>query len=187
MRRRPSERKMRAPIPTEYEGVRYDSKSEAIFVRALSLAPDCLHVEGHPPGYIHPWDVFAECWHDDENQPNQLLLFEYKPLEPSDTYCQLLWERAAADPKCADKICIVAYGSPWHPVDSKSVYALRIVFHFETPQLSLARNLHLATSVTGIRDKDAMSGLNYRFDLRAGGLQQPGIALATNTARWPKR
>lgn len=167
---------MRAPIPTEYKGVRYDSKSEAIFARVIDLSPS-RRIVGHPSGHLHPWDLLAEFQYCSKCKKFghglvEQFLFEYKPGEPTDTYYDNLWRMAVADPLCHGKICVVAYGSPWQPFDTRSTYAIRIVYHYNAPNLLYAHNCHRANDLFGVRESDVRSTRNYRFDLRGGG-QQP--------------
>jgi len=82
----------RKPTPTEYKGVRFRSKSEAVFARCLDLAgwdwdyePGVY--ESNPVMSIHPWDFLIsrdEYW--GESTSSVQMLIEYKPSRPSNQY-----------------------------------------------------------------------------------------------------
>lgn len=113
---------------TEYYGIVFDSKSEAVFAR-------CLHLAGHSFFYHpaehcgHAWDflVFRKpnrCYQvkrvggiggtiyrndvivDDIRAP---ILIEYKPSVPTKTYVSNLTEMMRADPIES----ILVFGNPW--------------------------------------------------------------------------
>lgn len=70
------------PIPTEYAGVRFRSKSEAVFARCLDLAGWNWTYEPSGTSHLceHAWD-FA-VW----QRGKQSSYIEYKPSEPTRTY-----------------------------------------------------------------------------------------------------
>lgn len=102
-------------IPTEYAGVVFRSKSEAIFAKALEIAG--LSWEYEPNGF-----VASSGWTPDflvvavYKRPHSLrfVLVEYKPSEPTDTYKNQLFNKF----KEADKgnLChyVLFSGSPFN-------------------------------------------------------------------------
>jgi len=106
-----------APKPTEYCGVRFRSKSEAVFARCLDLAG---HRWQYEPGSIagHQWDflidrknsigkygrAFPKHW-------ERFLFIEYKPSEPTMAYVDSIVQRMRHCP--VDSYLV--WGSPWNP------------------------------------------------------------------------
>jgi hypothetical protein len=90
-------------IPTEYKGVRFRSKSEAIFARCLDLAGvEDWQYEPNISGLAwpywklpqHPWDF---CVTTKKGFSNSHLIFvEYKPAFPSSAYMENLSEKVKA-------------------------------------------------------------------------------------------
>lgn len=75
------------PVPTEYRGTVYRSKSEAIFRACLDYAG--WDVEYEPPTPLHKWDFFVSrsdycrtCRH----HLYRRVYIEYKPSSPTATY-----------------------------------------------------------------------------------------------------
>ena len=82
------------PTPTEYMGVRFRSKSEAMFAFHLNKANFLYEYENGKAGEIHDWDFYV-FWCDDEDRRNFggcdfPVFVEYKPSKPTDTYIQNL-------------------------------------------------------------------------------------------------
>jgi hypothetical protein len=123
--------KNRKPIKTEYCGVVFDSKSEAVFARCLNLAGhEWIY---HPREHCgHEWDflvfprnyifyrqtvrVGGEYYHSKSEAGFLLLkpmLVEYKPSMPTNTYVDNLTESMRQDPFES----IVVWGNPWEGND----------------------------------------------------------------------
>lgn len=121
-------------IRTEYRGIVFDSKSEAVFARTLDLAG--LRWKHHPGKHCgHPWDFLVyrtdiECdaFQLDEivdigegiwTQPDPVVysfnrpfptLIEYKPAPPTATYIENLTEAMRANPMES----VIIWGNPWN-------------------------------------------------------------------------
>ena len=79
------------PIPTEYKGVRFRSKSEAIFARAMDLAfPGDLFWEYEPKDFAIDW--WVPDFHVIHPYSGDCLI-EYKPSEVTETYKENLGSR----------------------------------------------------------------------------------------------
>ena len=82
------------PTPTEYKGVRFRSKSEAMFAFHLDKASIYYEYENGFASEIHNWDFYA-FWCDDEERSRFYggdfpVFIEYKPVKPTTTYIQNL-------------------------------------------------------------------------------------------------
>lgn len=134
--------------PTEYKGIRFRSKSEAVFARCLDTSqivsgwiyePD---IDGSP----HPWDFSvvvmenAYCNHckSMSRQPRHLLI-EYKPSGVTRTYYDNLIERTrefseAREDRGVKEDTYIVSGSPWNraeianEIDDCSCYGMLPVF-----------------------------------------------------------
>lgn len=125
-------------IPTEYRGVVFDSKSEAIFARALDLAGCRWLYHVYSKNHSHEWDFLVypglitvskaqefnvhpkpeSLWEYERKfsyttvQPrHKPTLVEYKPKQPTMTYVKNLTQKARANPVES----IVVWGSLWNP------------------------------------------------------------------------
>lgn len=121
------------PIRTEYKGIAFDSKAEAVFARTLDLAGhDWVY---HPEKHCgHEWDflVFPTHvlrWYQSAfigrkqyvskkakyiKTASKPMLVEYKPSMPTNTYVVNLTEMMRQDPFES----IVVWGNPWDGVDT---------------------------------------------------------------------
>jgi hypothetical protein len=93
----------RRAVPTEYKGVTYRSKSEAMF--AVWLEMSCNR-DGHPYGIIYEPGYFKtdDGWIPDfltwqvvhlDNKPEiRNVIYEYKPAKPTKTYIELFIKRS---------------------------------------------------------------------------------------------
>lgn len=179
----------RKAIPTEYRGVRFRSKSEAVFARVLDLCgheweyepeqPKCLYSGGARSN--HRWDFYL---------PLIDYYLEYKPKKPTATYIQNLRHDLAFDydelyygRKDPAKFFIV-YGSPWLHSRQKSPYDMISVDDNSTDacndpfgKMGIWRNYFIRRNQSGVLVdicayivKDATIDLvteaaAYRFDL----------------------
>ncbi len=155
--------------PTEYRGVVYRSKSEAMFARYLELEGER---EGDPFGIIYEPEYFTtgDGWTPDflrwrvihlDNKPGVLnTLYEYKPSRPTATYINKFVERTreiqnrfSNDGHC-DLLFLLFFGS---------VYNEDRGYAFGGTQIA---------DFTGLRSIDWMEGYEgairtTRFDLEA--------------------
>tara|TARA_R110000868_G_C10936758_1_gene766747 strand:+ start:262 stop:846 length:585 start_codon:yes stop_codon:yes gene_type:complete len=108
---------------TEYQGVVFDSKSEAIFARAMDL-DSCRWLYHPKPHNGHEWDFIVQPFpsfgsHELrvgdnfysylEYTPQPLILVEYKPKRPTDTYILNLQESLVGSPIDG----MIVYGDPF--------------------------------------------------------------------------
>lgn len=122
------------PRVTQYHGVQFRSKSEAVFARCLDLAGiewtyEPFEGKDDPPG-MHQWDFLlflkAECLAtaivgnhsflaDHHWIESRAWFVEYKPSRPTDAYVQELFDRVmnARDERMHPGNFAIIYGSPW--------------------------------------------------------------------------
>jgi hypothetical protein len=119
------------PKRTEYKGIVFDSKAEAVFARTLDIGGhDWVY---HPlPHCGHEWDFLVFPTHTVAAHGNlrvggqhyrskktvshprsKPMLVEYKPSMPTNTYVDNLTEQMRADPIES----IVVWGNPWDGAD----------------------------------------------------------------------
>ncbi|PKN53461.1 MAG: hypothetical protein CVU55_02235 [Deltaproteobacteria bacterium HGW-Deltaproteobacteria-13] len=162
---------------TEYKGIIFDSKSEAVFARTLDLGGHQWIY--HPPEHCsHVWDFLVFRKHmGDKSTP---LFVEYKPIMPTNTYVDELTERMSVDPKES----VVVWGNPWdgvdHSIDGPQECCYRVYPIFCSHGkygwgdfIRLADNggdwptsyRHVTWDVLGITEEMAQEAKNFRFDL----------------------
>lgn len=172
---------MRIATKTEYRGTVFDSKSEAVFARALDLA-ETLWAYHPPPPYHkseHPWDFIVQVRHPHESK---WTLVEYKPSAPTQVYLDNLTELMRSLPCVFESI--VVWGNPWdgpHPeapyTCSYHVYPIFCSFDGKYGWgdfIPLADNgcglpmswRHDPIKMLGITESIAQRAKQYRFDLR---------------------
>jgi hypothetical protein len=120
---------------TEYQGIVFDSKSEAIFARAMDL-DSCRWLYHPKPHNGHEWDFIVQPFpsfgtHELrvgnnfysylQYTPQPLILVEYKPKRPTNTYISNLEESIAGssidgmivygDPFSGDEYTEIVFGS----------------------------------------------------------------------------
>jgi hypothetical protein len=116
--------------PTEYQGVRFDSKSEAVFARLLDLH-GIKWAYQHPVRHAgHDWDfliwgtelhLFTGCdGYNSDGEPinepmfglqeaaSKPILIELKPSKPNASYLQRL-----SKPPFKNELRAVVWGNPW--------------------------------------------------------------------------
>lgn len=167
-------------IKTEYRGIVFDSKSEAVFARTLDIAG--LHWIHHPSEHCgHPWDFLIVA--------NGIeTLVEYKPAMPTMTYVRNLTEAMSADPVES----ILIWGSPWNGKArgdfgrADCCYVAYPIFSsfakygwgdfepmgdcgFDEPY----SNRHEIRHMLGITEPMAQEAMRYRFDLQQDKGQVP--------------
>jgi hypothetical protein len=171
------------PRPTEYAGVRFRSKSEAVFARSLDLAGVKWLYEPfaqilNPPG-DHSWDflLFATAikagmatWNQHKFHvpgatfyESDAWFVEFKPARPNDTYLLELGERTfGSEGSSYPGNFAVVYGSPW---ESTAYRAFPLLFRAEPcwfqqpPAASVLRFIAQETSYTSVE------AMQYRFDI----------------------
>ena len=171
---------------TEYRGIVFDSKSEAVFARTLDIAG--VAWQYHPPVHCgHEWDFLVG---GNDSAPTALArhgtLVEYKPSPPTDSYITWLTETTRADPV---ESCLI-WGNPWAgDVTNRAFGSLGCCYVFYPIFCSFAKYgwgdfsrpadngddevpysfRHNITDVLGIRCWMPDQALEYRFDLKNGG------------------
>jgi hypothetical protein len=92
-------------VKTEYKGIVFDSKSEAVFARALDLAG--YKWKYHVEHCGHEWDFKVHC-SSYFGVPTSVLV-EYKPSAPTRTYVDNLTDSQRKDPVES----MIIWGNPW--------------------------------------------------------------------------
>jgi hypothetical protein len=178
------------PKKTEYKGIVFDSKSEAVFARTLHLAGHQweYHPAPHSKHCSHEWDFLV--WRKTYEIPGYAgdmtyappILIEYKPSMPTGTYVDKLTEEMRADPHES----IVVWGNPWDGVDKRidgpkeCCYRVYPIFcsYGKYGWGDTIRDLdhggdvptsyrHPTWHVLGITEDMAQEAKEYRFDLAA--------------------
>jgi hypothetical protein len=91
--------------PTEYRGIAFDSKAEAVFARSMDLAG--LSWIYHPSfACEHQWDFLVT------DRRGVQTLVEYKPSMPTNTYVDWLTDMMRSHPHES----VVIWGNPWDGV-----------------------------------------------------------------------
>ena len=143
--------------PTEYRGVRFRSKSEAIFARAMDLAGfkdwsyESTVIDGYTPDFFV--DVAVRSWGYD-----LYYLVEYKPSLPTKTYMEKLMRIELPESLGIDGFYVV-YGSPYAPEKPSGVWPVRN---------SDGRIVNKTAFVLSVCDpvmNKWMEAKEYRFDL----------------------
>jgi hypothetical protein len=80
-------------IPTEYDGIRYRSKTEAIFARCIDIIGMTAHYE--PKNHSRLWDfeICPDSLYRSEVKPRVSMLIELKPIKPTLSYAMELREK----------------------------------------------------------------------------------------------
>lgn len=145
--------------PTEYRGVKFRSKSEAIFARALDLGkwvwkyePEDMRLEnGWVPDF---WIVMTKP----VNPTIVSVVVEYKPSHITQTYLQELTSRMIA---LSDRMIQTSFGlatgSPWDHVEARKFTVLT-----QNGWVESARLRKHTLDLMG-------EALDYRFDLQSAG------------------
>lgn len=185
-----------APRKTEYKGIVFDSKSEAVFARALDLADqDWIY---HPLTHCgHEWDFLLFPLHlKNVFQGLQIggktflssrslyrpyskpMLIEYKPSAPTRTYIDNLTNQMRQDPVES----VVVWGNPWDGCVEKFPECCYYVYPIFSSfgkygwgdfnqdgdnGWAFPISMHHPTyQVIGIEEEHAQEAKNYRFDLQ---------------------
>lgn len=165
-----------APIPTEYKGNVFDSKSEAILARCFDLAcvDWCYHAD---PENGHKWDFAI----NPSSRYNDWVFVEYKPTMPTLTYVKNLIKKTSHLPVES----ILIWGSFWNPPE-KSLYFSDCKYYVSYPIFSsyakygwgdfnpdgdhgeggLYSHRHSITDMLGLSSRHVEEAVKYRFDLR---------------------
>lgn len=116
---------------TEYQGIVFDSKSEAIFARVMTLAK-CRWFYHPKPFNGHAWDFIVQpfprfgaheqCVGDSvysyiQYTPQPLVFIEYKPRQPTATYVNNLKCSLSGSPVGG----LIVYGDPFCEGDYKEI------------------------------------------------------------------
>ena len=143
------------PIKTEYKGIVFDSKSEAMFARTLDLIPVIDSWDYHPPKFItgssHDFDFLVD-W----DAARQRLLIEYKPKRPTNTYLRNLIEKLRDEETIGP--AFVVYGSPYDYQNTgrdEDCYCM----------ISIDRFYASFSGIFGFDYNMYLSVMKYRYDL----------------------
>lgn len=183
------------PTKTEYKGIVFDSKSEAVFARALDEAGN--HWVYHPAIHCdHEWDFLVfpygkevrrsqvlvgnKFYADPRSFPSKPpVLVEYKPSEPTMTYVRNLTKQMIVKPFNS----VVVWGNPWAGPISENPYNLHCyaaypIFSNEcrygwgefNPMADSGEDRPFSsidvTSLFGVSLRGATEASKFRFDLR---------------------
>lgn len=182
----------RESIPTEYKGITYDSKSEAVFARMLDLAGQ--EFVYHPSAGRHPWDFLVFPFHkitkryltqicgntyesqkEGEFYAARPMLLELKPSEPNWTYVNRVLKDTPSNVNA-----FLVWGSPWVGPTLGSytynIYPLQANFSNSGMFMEFRRNtirparpiseFHDQELTLGISEKTIEKAMQYRFDLK---------------------
>lgn len=161
------------PIKTEYDGIVFDSKSEAVFARTLHVVG--LSFEYHSMHCGHEWDFLVT------GIPKAILV-EYKPKPPTDTYIKNLTEITRRDPAES----AIVWGNPWDGMLSSAqrhysecCYVIYPIFlsgskygwgdfirQADNGEEDPCSNRHSIFNIFGICEDAIREAMRYRFDLR---------------------
>jgi hypothetical protein len=166
-------------IPTEYRGVRFRSKSEAILARCFDIAgwlwlyePKSNFEGDQPILNVHSWDFLIE------NQSDFQILVEYKPTKPTNQYAENLISKVRNHHRCNEhdypRDSVIVWGSPWllpwekaykvSPVYT-SLASHGFDFLWERQGDPLQHYHHDKLGDLGLTNQVALEAMLYRFDL----------------------
>jgi hypothetical protein len=177
------------PRPTEYAGVRFRSKSEAVFARCLDLAG---HKWQYEPGLIagHQWDFLIDRKYShgrfhSEKSRDRFVFIEYKPSEPTMAYVDSIIERMR---RCPVESLLV-WGSPWKPGGFPSKGDCYVTYPLYSHDAKHGWGTFMSVADSGEDDRPvshrhqtadtlflnshADDASNYRFDLKANRRNWP--------------
>ena len=147
-------------IPTEYKGIRFRSKSEAIFARAMDLAGieaweyEPATFDGYTPDFLVSAKVPAMIL-DDGHDLILSWLIEYKPSTPSSAYIEKF--KSVRFPESIDH-AFIFYGSPYSDNGSFGVIESRSPSRSEEAAMWVLFVTPVVNKMT--------EAMNYRFDLK---------------------
>ena len=171
---------IRKAIPTEYDGVKFDSKSEAVFARIMDLSGIDWERQ-HPISHEgHDWDflVWAKDFEVFTAFPNgydrdggcrtfmretlKPCLIELKPSEPTESYIKRL-EVGHGSPQNERRI--VVWGNPWD-TSNYWVYEYR-EFIWDKTWTKCVPLGYDAPAFQGVNNTNYIKeAVGYRFDLK---------------------
>ena len=102
------------PMPTDYAGVRFRSKSEAVLARMLDIVRERMkktHIAWAYEPEIVKTDFAVFITIPDENRV-QMIAIEYKPSRPSDAYIER-WRELMAPYEKNGWLPVIWYGNGW--------------------------------------------------------------------------
>lgn len=176
------------PVPTEYGGNVYRSKSEAIFAFCLEQA--LWSTEYEPPTPLHQWDFYAsksEYCSECHRFSDRYLYIEYKPSCPTATYVNNLINKVRPWAKHQGHFChlesYIVWGSPFNQAETNrlldgSPFVCYPIFtaygrfgwgdfnplaDHGTEELYSLR--HVQSEIIGITREHLAKAMRHRFDL----------------------
>lgn len=170
--------------PTEYKGIRFRSKSEAVFARCLDLSTGIDRWSYEPQFGVHPWD-FCLTWFQGRCGPCAVreVFVECKPIAPTATYISELitktrtfFEDCLLDPQQPISEGYVVFGSPaWNggeyhaiPIYSRTcqIFGWGDFDPDKDPSwASQGSFYHAPSDLFGITSQVIQEAATYRFDL----------------------
>jgi hypothetical protein len=176
-----------APIKTEYKGIVFDSKSEAVFARAMDLAKGHnynwkYHPTKHPNDIMnsyflaaHEWDFGIYTTHTPSPMcvPIEELYVEYKPKKPTDTYIKNLKKRVYAIPESSfpeslvmNTPAMIVYGNPWDGPQNDGYSETYLAEVLNATPGTFYHYRNEINKMLGITEAMAQEAKQYRFDLK---------------------
>ena len=185
----------RKAIPTEYKGIRFDSKSEAVFARMLDLSGiqwehshPILH-DGHSWDFliwirVRKWATFCEGGYRNGDPIKgdmksfdcpggynyKPMLVELKPSKPTETYMKNIARRS--DEVLCREYRIVVWGNPFsgelQDIGSGwgSLYLAQELARVDQLYTnSTTESLPLSCLLNGFNERCVSDAKNFRFDL----------------------
>ncbi len=142
------------PTLTEYDGVLFRSKSEAIFARAMDLTG---HITwDYEPETIDGYTVdFWVTTTLPQSEISMDLMVEYKPSRPTDAYISKL---ELVDQQGMDGF-LLFYGSPYEPDKEIGIFTIG-------PGRSPPERMGFMAGFCNPVAEKLMEAKNYRFDLK---------------------
>jgi len=157
----------RKAIPTEYQGVVFKSKSEAIFAHNLTLGGILWEYEPEywviDDGWC-PDFLVSMRWRAAQNHPPRvgIAIIEYKPCEPTLSYLDNLGQKYVQIAEEGLSLCRfhLAYGSSFEPEKERGIWT------FSWSSQSWSKDIHDPdiNNFTYLANLDAAR--SYRFDLK---------------------
>jgi len=108
----------REATPTEYKGITFRSKTEAVYARMFDLIGWVWEYEPEVPGWPHNPDFLVGARRLGHTC---LAVIEVKPSRPTKAYLARIKKAAAAHCEGFRHVAIVLYGNPWEGSEVSSI------------------------------------------------------------------
>lgn len=167
------------PKKTEYKGIVFDSKSEAVFARTLDLVD--IQWDYHVRYCGHEWDFYLKGG----NRFDYHMLVEYKPAPPTESYIDWLTNLMRSDPHES----VIVWGNPWEGDLVRRYLGYTSCCYVTYPIFTSIGKYgwgdfvrqgdndedvpfsyrHQTSEIFGITSDTVEKAMEYRFDLKNGG------------------